>query len=107
MEEFKTIDDEIDNFWGGDEDIATEVEFDYEEATGKSAWIWSSYDDPKEEKRDDLDGRPEEFSTHGYTQDFEEWGLNLVEMAIHDGKHDFESILDFVEDNADVLPTED
>lgn len=97
---FDTFADEIGNFWGGDDDIAGDVESVYEDSTGKSAWLWSSYGDTGGKLHDDLETRPEDFATHGYTQGFEEWGLNMVETAIRAGKHDYESIFGFIQDSA-------
>jgi hypothetical protein len=82
-----------------DDDIAGDVESVYEDATGKSAWLWSSYGDTEEKLHDDLETRPEDFATHGYTNGFEEWGLNMVETAIRAGRHDYESIFGFIQDS--------
>ena len=83
-------------FWGGDDDLAGEFESAYEDATGKSAWYWSTSQHSQIE--DYLENRPAEFATNGYTDEYEKWGQSLVADAVcAHGLMTFEEIYNHIE----------
>lgn len=80
-------------WWGGDNDIAADVEWIYEQKYGKSAVLWEK--ENGEGTVETLPDRPEEYSTCGYSSDFEGWGQKIVVDAIDFGCDTYESIYDF------------
>lgn len=85
-----------DKFWGGEDDLAGEFESDWEDEFGKSAWYWSTSQHSQIE--DDLESRPEEFETNGYTDEYEEWGQNIVADAVcAHGLTTWEEVHDYIE----------
>lgn len=86
------------NFWGDEAkyDVALDCEDIYEKATRKSCVLWTSgeYDCPT----DDLKNRPEEYSTHGYTSEFESWGIDICEGAWQSGCRNVDECMKFIVD---------
>jgi len=80
--------------WGGENDLACNIEYEWEAMTGKSAWYWSTANDGI--IRSSLKGRPSEFLTNGYTSDFEGWGQKMVVKAVRNGLEDSLEILAFL-----------
>ena len=87
-------------YWGGDAeyDIAQEAEEIYESKQGKSATYWE-YLGGGLPPSDNLDDRPEEYATCGYTSDFEGWGIRMVESAMDNGCETPEEVLMWMEVN--------
>lgn len=85
------------NFWGdkAEYDVALDCEVIYEKSTGKSCVFWTSdeYDCPT----DDIN-RPNEYITHGYTSDFESWGINICERAWQAGCRNVDECMKFIVD---------
>ena len=83
-----------DMLWGGELDLASEVEDIYEKSCGKSATYWTDYKHDGMTPTDTLEGRPEEYSTHGYTDEFEGWGQGIIVNAVvSKGKKDSQEVL--------------
>lgn len=85
-------------YWGGDApyDVAQDLENTYEDETGKSCVLWTADKEIGETPSDDLATRPEEFLTHGYTDDFEEWGIRVCTEAIEAGCADANAVEEYV-----------
>lgn len=85
-------------YWGSDApyDVAQDLEETYETDTGKSCVLWTADKEIGETPSDDLATRPEEFSTHGYTDEFEEWGKRVCTEAIEAGCADANAVEEYV-----------
>ena len=88
-----------DRFWGGAEDLATEFDSAWEDEFGKSAWYWTSGDDHMSQQlSDDLETRPDEFETNGYTDEYEGWGQDIVADAVcAHGLTTWEEVHDYID----------
>lgn len=85
--------------WGGDApyDIAGDMEETYEKSAGRSAVLWVAFDaKPKTPPSDELNGRPDEYATCGYTGEFEHWGVENSKDAIAHGCKTAEAVEEFI-----------
>lgn len=75
--------DTLASLWGGECDIADIVSDVYEKTFGKSSVWWTSPADLAAEQKDCLAHRDEcEYLTHGFTNEFERWGIGRVAAAL-------------------------
>lgn len=76
--------------WGGDRDLAADLEDVYEACSGMSAVYW---EDPEGEHvigedlacRDEVAKRCGWYVCNGYTSEFEDWGQVNCDRAVEDG----------------------
>lgn len=86
-------------FWGGDAkyDIAQDCEDLYESVFNKSCVYWTPFDS-NVSPTDDLKNRPDIYSTHGYTNDFESWGIDVCREAYESGCRKADDVMIFIVD---------
>ena len=88
------------NYWGDDAeyDITEDMETVYEKSKHKSCVYWNS---PKDgiTRSTDLP-RSEDYDTEGWTDEFEDWGMSMVNKAIENGCNDVESVKNWIKENA-------
>lgn len=92
--------DEWRKYWGDDAeyDITEDMEPVYEKSQHKSCVYWNS---PKDgiTRSTDLP-RSEDYDTEGWTVEFEDWGISMVNKAIENGCNDVESVKNWIKENA-------
>lgn len=86
------------DFWGNDAeyDLAPDLEEFYEEKFGKSSVLWTPDIERFEAPTDDLPTRPEFYSTHGYTGDFEHWGITVCTEAAAQGLTNADEVYTYI-----------
>ena len=95
----KTKEDLIAELWGGVMDIAPDIEDYYENKYNKSCVYWTNVDNDNDRKVS-LNDRPNEYITHGYTCDFDEWGVKKIEEAVDNNAMTYVDVIDFIKNNA-------
>ena len=88
-------------WWGCDAeyDLADDLEGFYEKTHKRSAVLWTPMDLPNGSHivpTDTLENRPEEYSTHGYTCEFEGWGQEKVAEAVKNGCHTYKDVFNYI-----------
>lgn len=83
-------------YWGGDApyDVAGDLEETYEDENRKSAYLWTA--GKRKIPSADLETRPEEHESHGYTCAYERWGRMVCTEAIEAGCADADAVEKYV-----------